>query len=185
VDSAEATNQAFVSSLDATATANAALATQTPLPTRVSGPRLGAPLSDFDTAFGTEQGSGVWYAMLSGQSIMLFVQTNAVSSGSSAEITTLDGIDRVWTLSVTYLGSVAPTTAQNAALCRQFMPTDAQHIRDDPSVAPLVEHVYRSQLLAASFDTNAFQNNAGADVVPGTFTVSYGSRVCMMATGQV
>lgn len=183
VPSTEATNQAFTSALDATATANAVNATATPQPSRVSGPHLGAPLSDFDAAFGKEQGAGVWYAMLSGQSVMLTAQTNAMGADTSDPITTPDGLDRVWTVSVSYLGPTAPTLAQNAAICRQFMPPDAQHISDN-SNSPTLEHIYRSQLLAASFDANAFQNNNSDDVTPGTFDVFYFARACSLNTGQ-
>ncbi|HEX2348591.1 MAG TPA: hypothetical protein VHI51_09155, partial [Ktedonobacterales bacterium] len=160
VPSAMATNQAFATSLDATATAMAARATATPQPRRVSGAHLGAPLSDFDAVFGQEQSPGVWYTTLSGQSVMVTAQTNTMGAGSSDPITTPDGVARVWTLSVTYLGPSAPTAAQNAAICRQFMPPDARHISDNAN-SPTLEYIYRSQLLAASFDANAFQNNNG------------------------
>ena len=180
--SAQATSAAFAASLDATATANAAIATATPEVARVSGARLGAPLSDFDAAFGPEQGSGVWYMTLSSQSVMVEAHTSTI--GADDSITTPDGVVRVWTLSVDYLAAAPPSAAQNAAICRQFMPADAQHIRDDASVAPTVEHLYRSQTLAASFDANAFQNNAGAAVTPGTFSVFYSARSCFIATGE-
>lgn len=183
VDSTEATNQTFTSSLDAEATANAASATATPQPRRIAGAHLGAPLSDFDAAFGQEQGAGVWYTTLSGQAVMLMAQTNTMGAQTSDSITTPDGVSRVWTLSVSYLGPTAPTLAQNAAICQQFMPPDAQHISDN-SNSPTLEHIYRSQLLAASFDANAFQNNNGNDVTPGTFDVFYNARSCSMSTGQ-
>lgn len=183
VPSAMATNQAFTTSLDATATVIAAHATATPQPRRVSGAHLGAPLSDFDAAFGQEQSPGVWYTTLSGQSVMLTAQTNTMGANTSDPITTPDGAARVWTLSVAYLGPSAPTGAQNAATCRQFMPTDAQHVNDNAN-SPTLEHIYRSQLLAASFDANAFQDNNGDDVTPGTFDVFYSARACMMSTGQ-
>ena len=114
---------------------------------------------------------------------MLTAQTNTMGANTSDPITTPDGAARVWTLSVAYLGPSAPTGAQNAAICRQFMPTDAQHVNDNAN-SPTLEHIYRSQLLAASFDANAFQDNNGDDVTPGTFDVFYSARACMMSTGQ-
>jgi hypothetical protein len=178
VSSADATNQAFTSSIDAAATANAALAAEEPQPTRVSGPHLGAPLSDFDAAFGPEHSQGVWYVTLNGQPVMLTVQTNTM--GAHNAITTPDGLDRVWTLRVDYLGP-APSNTQNVAICKQFMPGDALHMSDNAD-SPTHEHIYRSQILAASFDPNAFQNNTGADVAPGTFDVLYTARSCSMNT---
>ena len=167
--------------IDLAATALAHDPTSTPSPPMMQGAQLGGQSSTFDMVFGPEQDQGVWYATVSGQPMMLSVQTNADTLGA---ITTPDGSTRVWTLTIDYLGSTAPTYTQNAAICRQFMPLDAQHIRDDATVGPTIEHLYRSQILAASFDTNAFQNSLRSNVAPGTFSVFYNAKSCMMATGQ-
>lgn len=177
---AQATNAAFAASLDATATADASSATSTPAPVRVEGAQLGGPLDAFDVTYGTEQGSDTWYTSLDGQQVMIFADPNSTTNG---QITTPDGSVRAWSISVTYLESPPPSAAQNAVICKKFMPSDAQRLSVNSSASP-TEYIYRSQQLASSFNANAFENNAGADVMPGTFDVVYSAMTCDMTTGQ-
>lgn len=170
-------SQAYFTSIYATATAQAAIAPATP--SAISAAQLGGPVNAFDSIYGPESSTDVWYVTLDGQSVMLEVQS---SNSTSGQITTPDGSDRVFTIGVSFLGQT-PTSAQRTAVCRRFLPSDARLISNNTSVNP-TEHIYRSQRLAASFDTDAFQNNAGANVTPGTFVVLYSARECVMQTGM-
>jgi hypothetical protein len=191
----EAALSAYTTALNATETAIAqpatpvptlapspVAATSTPAPTSgpVSGPYLGAPLGDWDSAFGPEASQDSWNTTIDGQQILLGVQTNSSTGGS---ITTPDGQDRVWSVSISFTGANPPSGAEALAVVAQLLPTDARHTSNDASYNP-VEHIYSSQQLAYSFDANAFQNNAGTSVTPGTFSFSCQGRACDISTGQ-
>lgn len=191
----ETTLSAYTAALNATETAIAqpatpvptltpstVAATSTPAPTSgpVSGPYLGAPLGDWDSAFGAEASQGSWNTTIAGQQLLLSADTNASTGGN---ITTPDGQDRVWNISISFTGANPPSDAEALAVVAQLLPTDARHMSDDASYNP-VEHIYSSQQLAHSLDANAFQNNAGASVPPGTFSFSCQGRGCVIMTGQ-
>lgn len=180
IDSAQATNQAFASSLDAAATANAALATETPLPTRVSGPRLGSPLSDFDTAFGPEQSQDVWQTSLQGRKVQIIVAVSRVgdSADTSVRVVVIDiiGADTAH----------AWTSAQDATLVASFLPGDAIHARDIPGWNTLgPDHTFTSAQLANSLAASVFQDANNQTLTPGTFDwqCSTSRQVCEVAVG--
>lgn len=180
LDSAQATNQAFTSSLDSAATANAALATQTPQPTRVTGPLLGAPLSDFDAAFGLEQSQGMWRTTLQGHTAQIIVAVSHVgdSADASARVVIIDiiGADTAH----------AWTSAQDAALVASFLRSDAVHIHDIPGWNTLgPDHIFTSAQLANSLAASVFQDANNQTLAPGTFDwqCSTSRQVCEVAVG--
>jgi hypothetical protein len=180
MDSAQATNQAFATSLDAAATANAALATETPLPTRVSGPRLGAPLSDFDIAFGPEQSQGMWQATLQGHKAQINIAVSQVGDSVDASL-------RVVIIDIIGADTThAWTSAQDAALVASFLPSDAVHARDISGWNTLgPDHIFTSAQLANSLAASVFQDANNQTLTPGTFDwqCSTSRQVCEVAVG--
>ncbi|MGH2504175.1 MAG: hypothetical protein ACRDID_16835 [Ktedonobacterales bacterium] len=180
VPGVDATNQAFASSLDAAATANAALATETPLPTRVSGPRLGAPLSDFDAAFGPQQSQGMWQATLQGHKVQINIAVSQLGDSADASV-------RVVIIDIIGADTThAWTTTQDTALVASFLPGDAARVRDIPGWNALgPDHIFTSAQLANSLTASVFQDTNNQTLAPGTFDwqCSTSRQVCEVAVG--
>jgi hypothetical protein len=148
-----------------TTAATPTIATSTPTgSTKVNGPYLGGTESDFQAAFGAPT-------------------LNA--SQSRHYETTLDGI-HVLVIALVGAGGVtdrmrflriAPAdqglmwdVGTGEAMAKQFLPPDSKYQRDKQAPDAGTEHVYLSQLLAASFPASVFFDiDTDAPLPPGTF----------------
>lgn len=167
--SAQSTNAAFASALDATATANAANATGVPALQPVAGAQLGGPITVFDARYGGDNPPTPiyqWDTIIARQPVRLSVTLS--HTGDS-----LDGQYRAVFIDITTPnGSGAAWSAQqDATLVSAFLPSDAQHVRDIPSSSPLgPEHVFMSAQLAASLVGAIFQDGSGHALSAGTLS---------------
>src|SRR6185437_12333122 len=160
---AQATSAAFSAALDATATANAALATATPQVARVSGPHLGAPLSDFDVAFGPEVSQGFWDTTIASQHVQLAI--SGTREGDS-----VDGQDRSVIIDISGADMHhAWTSAQENAIVTPFLPPDATHTHDVAGWDTLgPDHIFTSLQLANSLMPGVFQDANNQNLALGT-----------------
>jgi hypothetical protein len=141
----------------------------------VTGARLGGPQEDFTATFGqpgSQLGPGTYSAVVNGYHVYIGV---AFDTGQ-------DGAQRVPEMRVQPQAGTWSVSAGEGVM-RALMPLDSQHVSDGPSDSYGTHHVYRSEALAASFDSSAFQDSNLNPVTPGTFDFACQRDVCYMGTG--
>ncbi len=160
-------------------------------PQPLAGAVLGGPIDDFTREFGSPtrtHGDGSQYQSISVNGTRAFLFVGTMTRGS----TTTSRVDQIH-VTPPRANSIRWTYAQAEAIAKVFLPPDAQHIKDltlalHPS--KVVEHVYVSARLAASFPADAFFDAWGtALVAPGTFHYRTGGPFdsaggCMLQLGE-
>ena len=154
-----------------TATAQPTMTNTPSGPPKVNGPYLGGTESNFQMAFGAP-------TLNASQSR----HYDATLDGAHAVIVALvgtDGVtDRMRFLRIAPAEGVTWPAGTGLALVKKFLPPDAKYQKDKPSSDVGIEHVYVSQLLAASFPASVFTDiDTGAALTPGTFDYYCGGDV--------
>jgi hypothetical protein len=155
-----------------TATAQATI-TNTPTgPAKVNGPFLGGTESNFQAAFGAPTLNGGqsrhYETTIAGTHILVIA---LVGAGGVT--------DRMRFLRIAPGDQGVPWPAgTGVTLVKGFMPPDSKYQKDKPSPDVGIEHVYVSQLLAASFPASVFTDiDTSAPLTPGTFDYYCGGDV--------
>ncbi len=118
---------------------------------------LGGTLLGFDRQFGPPVQQGHYPATVVGVAVTIIVARDAAT-------------DHINDIDITPTGSW--TLTQAIAVALTFLPADARHVRDFALAPPphLIEHVYQSATLAATFPASAFTTAADAALAPGTLS---------------
>lgn len=140
-------------------------------PQPVTGALLGGPINDFTQAFGSPTSTvpGATQYQTDVRGIPVFL---AAATTDRKDTTTNSRVDQVVVRPPLNSG-VTWTAAQGEAIAKTFMPPDAKYVKDATVTVPegaILEHVYISARLAASFPADRFYDVTSLNpVAPGTF----------------
>lgn len=160
-----ATTALSPSASSSTPMANVSAQTDTPTPIlqRVSGARLGGPMSAFDQTFGVEFNSNMWHTTIAGHPVLVDVTRTNVGESQ-------DDQTRVILIDISPLSGGSWSASQEQTLAASFLPMDAvatQTMAGSGKLGP--DHIFTSQQLANSLTLGVFQNVPNTPVAPGTF----------------
>ncbi|HEU0028691.1 MAG TPA: hypothetical protein VFQ25_16410 [Ktedonobacterales bacterium] len=161
---------------------SAARPTATTFAADLTGATLGGPLDAFTALFGCEAPSGAWYDVnFHGQ--ILYVEIGYNQSADLTDVQSSDGLDRVSSIAVYWFHSPLPSLATMRATTALFFPPHSISHGANTKVSP-TEYLYRSAPLAAMFGSDAFVNDAGEPVAPGTFSEVCDGASCTLQIGD-
>jgi hypothetical protein len=155
-----------------TATAQPTMTNTPSGPAKVNGPYLGGTESNFQAAFGapTLNASQTRHydATLDGTQVLVIAQVGAGGVTDRMRFLRIAPADQ----------GVTWPAGTGESLVKKFLPPDAKYQKDKQSPDVGTEHVYLSQLLAASFPASVFTDiDTDAPLTPGTFDYYCGGDV--------
>jgi hypothetical protein len=178
-------NTDSITAICATMTASAPASIQptaTSSATDLTGATLGGVYDAFGTLFGCEGASGTWYDVnFHGQVVTL--EAGGSQNTSQSGLTSRDGRNRVFAVTVSWYHYPVPDLASRRALVARFFPPDSASLGANTKVTP-TEYLYHSATLAAMFDPGAFVNSAYQTVAPGTFSEVCDAARCTVQIGD-
>jgi hypothetical protein len=149
------------------------IATSTPVgPAKVNGPFLGGTENNFQAAFGaptlSASQSRQYQTTIADTHVVIIALLGAGMDGDRVRFLRIAPADQ----------GVTWNAATGEAMAKRFMPPDSTYQKDKQTQAVGTEHVYLSQLLAASFPPSVFVDlDTDAALTPGTFDYYCGGDV--------
>jgi hypothetical protein len=147
-----------------TATAQPTMTNTPSGPPKVNGPFLGGTESNFQAAFGAPATnvaqSRQYQTTIAGTRVLVIATVGAGGVTDRMRFLRIAPADQ----------GVTWDAATGSAMVKRFMPPDSAYQRDKQAPDAGTEHVYLSQLLAASFPASVFTDiDTDAPLPPGTF----------------